>query len=175
MPKRILIDEQQQLEILAARQKNKCKNVDRRLKVLLLHAQGLSRADISEKTDYKPDTVSKLVSKFSKSGLAAIVDNHYKGNHRNLTFEQEAALLEPFKKAAEQGKIISVADIKKAYDEAIGRSTNKDKGRIYRVLARHGWRKVMPRSKHPNKASDEAIEASKKLKLTSEAQWQIIT
>ncbi len=33
------------------------------------------------------------------------------------------------------------------------------------VLKRKGWRKVMPRSKHPKKASPEAIEASKKLKL----------
>jgi len=173
MPKRILISEQQVSEILAAKDKSKCKNVDRRLKALLLHAQGFSRMQIAERTDYKPDTVSKLVAKFSKSGLEAIVENHYKGNRRNLSFGQEAALLEPFKEAAAKGKVVSIAEIKKAYDEAIGRSTDKDKGRIYRVLARHGWRKVMPRSKHPNKASDEAMEASKKLKLASEMQWQI--
>ena len=35
---------------------------------------------------------------------------------------------------------------------------------IYSVLHRHGWRKIMPRSRHPKKASEEAIEASKKLK-----------
>jgi len=175
MPKRIHISEQQVSEILVARQKNKCKNADKRLKVLLLHAQGLSRAEISSKTDYKPDTISKLVAKFSNKGLSAIVDNHYKGNNRNLTFEQEAVLLEPFKVAAKEGKVISITEIKKAYDKAIGRSTDKDKGRIYRVLKRHGWRKVMPRSKHPNKADEAAIEASKKLKLSSEMQWQIMT
>ena len=31
------------------------------------------------------------------------------------------------------------------------------------LLERHNWRKVMPRSRHPKKASDEAIEASKKI------------
>jgi transposase len=175
MPKRLHISEQQVSEILVARQKNKCKNVDRRLKVLLLHAQGLSRAEISEKTDYKPDTISKLVVKFSKNGLDAIVTNHYKGNRRNLSYEQEAALLEPFRAAAKEGKVVCVKEIKKVYDEAIGRSTDKDKGRIYRVLKRHGWRKVMPRSKHPNKASDEVIEASKKLSVRSEMQWEIMT
>jgi len=175
MSKRILISQEQVSEILAERKRNKCKKVDRRLRVLLLHAEGLSRAEIAEKTDYKPDTVSKLVVKFSKNGLNAIAGNHYKGNHRNLSFEQEAALLEPFRAAAKEGKIVCVKEIKKAYDEALGRSTDKDKGRIYRVLKRHGWRKVMPRSKHPNKASDEAIEASKKLSPLSEMQWQILT
>ncbi len=29
------------------------------------------------------------------------------------------------------------------------------------MLKRHGWRKVMLRTKHPKKADDEAIEASK--------------
>lgn len=36
------------------------------------------------------------------------------------------------------------------------------------MLERHGWRKVMPRSKHPQKASEEAIEASKKIKTAAE-------
>ena len=41
----------------------------------------------------------------------------------------------------------------------------KDTGRgyIYMLLKRKGYRKVMPRSKHPKKAKEEAIEASKKL------------
>ena len=51
--------------------------------------------------------------------------------------------------------------VKNAYEEKVGHSIGK--GQIYKVLNRHGWRKVLPRSKHPNKASDEAIEASKKL------------
>ncbi len=42
--------------------------------------------------------------------------------------------------------------------------------RIYYVLRRHGWRKIMPRSKHPKKAKQEAIEASNKL-----GQYRIIT
>ena len=41
----------------------------------------------------------------------------------------------------------------------------KDTGRgyIYMLLKRHGWRKVMPRAKHPKKADEEVIQASKKL------------
>ena len=48
-----------------------------------------------------------------------------------------------------------------AFDEARGKDTGS--GYIYMLLKRHGWRKVMPRSKHPKAASEEACEASKKL------------
>jgi hypothetical protein len=72
-------------------------------------------------------------------------------------------MLEEFKGDAESGQVITPSEIKKKYDELIGRET--DPSFIYTVLARHGWRKVMPRSQHPNKASDEEIESSKKLNL----------
>jgi hypothetical protein len=35
------------------------------------------------------------------------------------------------------------------------------------LLERHDWRMVMPRGKHPKKASEAEIEASKKLKLNT--------
>lgn len=82
-----------------------------------------------------------------------------------MSFADEEAFLAEYKNLAEQGQIIEVSAIKKAYEQRVGHTIGK--GQIYRVLARHGWRKVMPRSKHPNKASDEAIEASKKLTLES--------
>ncbi len=55
---------------------------------------------------------------------------------------------------------VEVSEIKKEYDKAVVRDTGTQ---IYNVLHRHNWRKVMPRSQHPKKAIDEAIEASKKL------------
>ena len=63
-----------------------------------------------------------------------------------MSFEEEAAILAPFKARAEKGELVEISEIKD-------------------VLHRHGWRKVMPRSRHPKKASKEVIETSKKLKL----------
>ncbi len=82
-----------------------------------------------------------------------------------MSFEEEKELLKKFDKAVQDGQIVEVSDILRAYEEKLGRSFEKDRARIYRVLQRHGFRKVMPRSKHPKKASNEAIEASKKLTL----------
>ena len=106
-----------------------------------------------------------LVSRYKANGLASITESHYHGNHRNLSYAEEEALLEPFRQDSNAGKTVSVHDIETAYREAVGHSIGTSQ--IYYVLHRHGWRKVMPRSKHPKKASDEVIETSKK--LTSES------
>ena len=71
---------------------------------------------------------------------------------------KEKEILDHFKDLAESGKVVTAQDIKKAFDEKLGRDTGR--GYIYMLLDRNGWRKVMPRSKHPKKADEEAIEAS---------------
>lgn len=175
MPKRYHITDNQLAEIEEERRKNKDKNKEKRMKVLVLHAQGEKRSAIAEKTGFVTSYISEIVSKYCKYGLASIIDNHYAGNRRNLTFQEEEALLESFKKAAAAGQMVEISAIKAAYEEQTGTIlSNNNKGQIYRVLERHGWRKIMPRSKHPNKASDEAIEASKKLTKSSKGSWKIL-
>ena len=58
--------------------------------------------------------------------------------------------------------MLDIGEMEKAYAEKVGHSIGS--GQIYRVLQCHGWRKVMPRSKHPKKAGEEVIETSKKLR-----------
>ena len=77
-----------------------------------------------------------------------------------MTEEQEKEILERFEKAAEAGQVVTAQDIKRALDEGRGKDTGR--GSIYMLLERHGWRKGMPRSKHPKAAGEEACEASKK-------------
>jgi len=59
--------------------------------------------------------------------------------------------------------LITVNEIERAYVLAVGKEPGSN-SHIYRVLKRHNFRKVMPRSKHPNKACDEVIHITKKLK-----------
>ena len=167
MPKSYKISEEEIRELEACRKKNKDKNIEKRLKALLLRAQGKKCAEVARQTGYASSYISELTANYCNNGLSAVAQNHYPGNHRNLKVEEEAELLDSFKKKAEQGQIIEVSEIQAEYENKIGRKLNSN-GHIYLILQRHGWRKVMPRSKHPNKASDEAIEASKKLTLKSE-------
>lgn len=163
MSKRYQISEEQIAELKTLRKSNKNKNVEKRIKALLLHAAGEKREKIAEQTGFVKSYISELVSRYCNKGISVVVGGNYGGNNRNMSFDQEEALLEPFKQAAEAGQIVEVSAIKHAYENAIGRSLDNEHGLIYYVLRRHGWRKVMPRSKHPNKASEEVIEASKKL------------
>jgi len=161
MAARYEITAEQKTEIEEARKVNKDKKVEARLKVLLMRADGKPASKISEATGYHAAYVSGLVSKYVNNGIEAITGKHYGGNRRNMSCEEEAAILKPFLEKSREGHVLVVSEIEAAYEKAVGHSISS--GQIYRVLNRHGWRKVMPRSQHPNKASDEAIMASKKL------------
>ncbi len=86
--------------------------------------------------------------------------SRYKFSEEEIKAIEEAAILAPFRERAEKGEMVEISEIAKAYQSAVDHPVSN--GQIYFVLHRHGWRKVMPRSKHPKKASDEEIAASKK-------------
>ena len=160
MAKSYAISQSQLVEIETARKKNRNKNIERRLYVLVMRAEGKSLEEISEKTGYHISTASKLIARYMRDGISAIAENHYKGNRRNMSFEEEAAILVPFIERAERGEMVDIKEIAAAYQKAVPHKISDTQ--IYYVLHRHGWRKIMPRSRHPKKASEAAIEASKK-------------
>ena len=161
MPRRHKISAEEVIEIEKMKKRNNDKTIDKWLEVLLMHAAGKKRAEIEAKTGYTKPYVTELVGEYCHTGLEEFANKQYKGNRRNMSVEEEETFLSEYKKLAEQGQIVETSAIKTAYEEKVGHSIGS--GQIYRVFGRHGWRKVMPRSKHPNKASDEVIEASKKL------------
>ena len=73
----------------------------------------------------------------------------------------EEAFLEEYRQRGEEGHLLDIKEMEKAYEEKVGHRIGS--GQIYRVLQRHGWRKVMPRSRYPKEAPEEVIETSKKL------------
>ena len=151
--------------IAKARKANKDKRAEKRLYALELRAAGKSAEEVSAATGFHAAYISQLTGKYRKGGIEAIAGNHYGGNRRNMTGEEEAGLLEPFREKAKKGQIVEVSEIKASYERAVGHRIGGSQ--IYYVLRRNGWRKVMPRSKHPKKASEEVIAASKKLTIKS--------
>ena len=165
MAKSYAISQSQLVEIETARKKNRNKNIERRLYVLVMRAEGKSLEEISEKTGYHISTASKLIARYMRDGISAIAENQYKGNRRNMSFEEEAAILAPYIERAERGEMVDIKEIAAAYQKAIPHKISDTQ--IYYVLHRHGWRKIMPRSRHPKKASEEAIEDRKSTRLNS--------
>lgn len=97
--------------IQATRKKNKDKRAEQRLKALELRAKGLNRKEISETTGFCKEYVSQLVKKYREKGLEAISGNHYGGNHWNMSEEEEASILAPFKAQGEKGEIVEIREL----------------------------------------------------------------
>jgi transposase len=73
--------------------------------------------------------------------------------HAYLTLSQERTLLQTFVARAELGELATVAQIQQAFEARVGHCVHKRT--IYRLLARHGWRKLVPRPRHPKANPEE--------------------
>jgi len=146
----------------------KNKNVYRRMEAIALLGEGKTPMEVAEITKYHEKYVRTLGCDYHKKGLEAFaIEGRKGGNHRLMDHEESDGFLKQFKEKAEKGQIVTIEEIANAFNEKTGKQ-RKSLSTVYYFMHNHGWRKIMPRSKHPNKASDEAIEASKKLTLESE-------
>jgi transposase len=64
-----------------------------------------------------------------------------------MTADEESSFLSSFLEKATRGEILMVREVKRAYEKAVEHTVPKST--IYRMLARHGWRKITPRPHHP--------------------------
>ena len=159
------LSEEEFAKIKAARKKNKNKRVEKRLEVLTLRYEGKSNREIKERTGYNERYITVLLAKYRKQGLEEFIRIKQTSHHRRMTEAEEAQILEECSKQAEEGKVLTVTDIRQAFEEALGAKTAYSY--IYKLLKRHGWRKVMPRARHPKAASEEEQNSSKKLTLNT--------
>jgi transposase len=128
--------------------------------VWLRAALGLSAPQIAQALGWQAQSVRQVHAEYFRHGEAVLHDTPKGGrHHENLTRQQEQELLAPFLAQAQAGGVLVVAPVQAAYEQAVGRPVHASV--VYRALHRQGWRKVMPRPKHP-KASEEVREAFKK-------------
>ena len=159
--KKATFTDEERAEIEQAFRGSHPNHVYKRVLVLKLKAIDGMRSDEAGKiSGVNHDTVNKIVVRYKAEGIDAIVGKRHHGGKRYMTLEEEKAFLAQFRAEGESGKVIEVTDIHLAFQKAVGHSVTRDA--IYYLLKKHKWRKVMPRGRHPKKASAEAIEAYKK-------------
>jgi len=138
-------------------------HADRRHRWLIIYnalVQPRRASEIARHCGVSKATVHAVISRYSRLGIAAMESPGKGGRRRQyLTVEEEQEFLAPFFAQAECGEIATVGQIWRAFEQRVGHSV--DDSTIYRLLNRHGWRKVMPRPKHP-KSDLETQEAFKK-------------
>jgi transposase len=116
--------------------------------------------EIALHTGLAEQSVHNLVSRYNRLGPEAVAGPGKGGRRRSyLSWDEEAALLASYKQAALTGQIATAAEIKGALERRIGHTVHKTM--VYRLLKRHGWRKLVPRPFHVD-ADKQEQEAFKK-------------
>ena len=114
-------------------------------------------------------TVTRLQAAFRQcSASRTAVPARQWGGRRHcwLTLEEERTFLEPWLKLARAGSLLVVSPLRAALAQRVGHPVKASL--IYRLLARHGWRKVAPDTRHPK--SSPAAQAD--WKKNSQKHWQ---
>lgn len=143
-------------------EKSKDPNILKRAQAIYCRAGfEMSLEQIADMTGLAPSTVRRLHSDFLRLGMK-IFDLSGRGGRRRqiMTPEEETAFLHPFIETGEAGGILEVRNIHEALCKRAGRPVHRSA--VYKLLHRHNWRKIVPRSRHP-KADDVAQAAFKKL------------
>lgn len=153
-------------EVLEAllREQRKVKNIKewRQMEAIWLREKlHMSGPRVAEVLQYRLQTVHLLWHQWLDQGMAIFTKKKPPGGRNNayLTLEEERAFLRPFAKTAPSGGIVETGRIKEAFETRVGERVPKST--IYRLLRRHGWRKITPRKKHP-KSDPEKQEEIKK-------------
>jgi transposase len=127
--------------------------------------------DIARHCGVSKATVHAVISSYNRQGVAA-VETPGKGGRRSgyLSLAEERAFLAPFFGRAQKGELATTEEIWRALEARVGHEV--DDSTIYRLLNRHGWRKLMPRPRHP-KADPQAQQQFKKtLQRRFKQQWR---
>ena len=116
-------------------------------------------------------TVARLQASFRQSGKrsAGGAKSRNWGGRRNalMTVAQEAEFLAPWLEQAKGGGMLVVSPLRAALAEKLGKTVKASV--VYRLLARHGWRKIAPDTRHPK--SDPAAQAE--WKKNSPRHWRL--
>ncbi|MBP1628434.1 MAG: hypothetical protein H6Q00_2909 [Holophagaceae bacterium] len=89
-------------------------------------------------------TVRATQQEFIRHGVEAIIEKPRGGRHHAaMTLEEEAEFLDDFASKAGEGTPLVTQALRQALEARLGRSVAKST--VYSLLARHGWRKVVPR------------------------------
>lgn len=130
----------------------------RALSVLLVAGGGLEASRVAELLGISERTVFR--NRGSLSGPKGSARSSWGGRrHFTMTLEEEEEFLQPWEARALEGGVLSVPPIHAALVAKLGRSIPVST--TYRLLTRHGWRKVEPDTKHP-KGDREVQEDFKK-------------
>lgn len=137
--------------------------------ILLPALLGATISQTAEALGVGHATVSRLQAAFREGARQAPSAPKPKwGGRRHswMSFEEEKEFLAPWLAKAQNGTLVVASPIREALAQRLGQSVKASV--VYRMLARHDWRKVAPDTRHPK--SDPAVQEA--WKKNSRRIWQ---
>ena len=156
------ISEACQISLKKLLREAKTKSETRKIIVVLLRAtSGLTAQDIAKSVGLSKGGVEQIIANYLKLGSKSLLDQ-VRGGRRNayMTALEEKKFVDTFLAQSKNGSVIVVNDIIQAYSIQTGQTVAKST--VYRLLARHGWRQITPRKKHPKANPELQVEFKKK-------------
>lgn len=138
-----------------------------RVTCIRLLALGWEAQAVAEAVGCTRSTVYRRKAEFLGEGESVLFVDGW-GGRRNetLTLAEEAEFVAHFEDAAREGQMVTATKMLTELARRCGKPPTPST--LYRILARHGWRKVVPRPRHPD-ADPERQEA---FKQTSQRCWR---
>lgn len=138
-----------------------------RVRTIRLLALGWKAQDVAEAVGLSCSSVYRRKAEFLGEGESSLFTAGWGGRrHGVLTPDEEADFVAHFEQAARQGQMVTASAMLGELARRCGRPPSAMT--LYRILARHGWRKVVPRPRHPE-ADPDRQEAFKE---TSRSTWR---
>ena len=137
------------------------------LAVLLPAQAGLTLADTAALLGIGTATVNRLQARLDSGRTSSSGKRNWGGRRKSLlTLQEEIEFLKPWAERARTAGLLVLSPIRAALAQRIGQPVKASV--IWRLLARHGWRKVAPDTRHP-KNDPKVMQAWKK---NSRRLWQ---
>jgi len=128
-------------------------------------ALSLTSKQIAIGTGQTPAAVRKTQSRFASEGVQALFTKPRGGRKReNISLARERQILNKFQRRAQRGSVLNVAEIQKAYELSAGKPVAEST--IYRLIARHGLRRYLPRARG-ERIKTQSVRAKRKPKETN--------
>ena len=150
------------------RQTNDCTQLRQALAVLLPAQTGSTLEATARLLGVGRSSVPRLQANFRQRCLGQLDVRPQWGGRRKALMSpaQEREFLAPWAEQAQSGGLLGLSPIRAALAQHLGRRVAPSV--VYRFLARHGWRKVAPDTRHPQ--SDPQVQED--WKKNSRKCWQ---
>jgi len=140
---------------------SKSKEEFRRYQALYLRVgENMPTSLIAKITGFSISHIHSIHSFARTKGVASLASGKRGGRNRSyLSLEEESEMLSEIEETAIKGGVVEIGKAHRLFEERVGGKVARYT--TYRLLHRHGWRKITPRPYHP-KQKAEAQEAFKK-------------